>query len=71
MAFDPERLEVRGEPKAVVEGVEVNDNGFAVFDLSVDGTLAYVPAGSTSKGTLVLGGSSGPGGGARAPAGRL
>ena len=43
-AFDSQRLEVTGEPTAVLPGVEGDGTtGAAHFSLSADGTLAYVP----------------------------
>ena len=51
--FDPARLEIRGEPVPVVENVEVNTTGFARYDVSEDGTLVYLPAGSGLERSLV------------------
>jgi Tol biopolymer transport system component len=43
VGFDPERLEVRGEPAAVLPGVEGDaTTGAGHFSLSTDATLAYV-----------------------------
>jgi serine/threonine protein kinase len=42
--FDPDRLEVTGQPVTVVEGVLMSRNtGVANFDVSSSGDLAYVP----------------------------
>ena len=41
--FDPERLEVRGNPAPVVEEVRANPSGFATYAVGVDGILVYVP----------------------------
>jgi eukaryotic-like serine/threonine-protein kinase len=42
--FDPDRLEVTGQPVTVVEGVLMSRNtGAANFDVSSSGDLAYVP----------------------------
>ena len=44
VAFDPERLEVTGQPFAVVEGVLMSRNtGVANFDIAMSGDLVYVP----------------------------
>jgi serine/threonine-protein kinase len=41
--FDPDRLEVNGQPVAVLEGVQMSRNtGVANFDVSPSGELAYV-----------------------------
>jgi dipeptidyl aminopeptidase/acylaminoacyl peptidase len=41
--FDPDRLEVRGQPFTVLEGVQMSRNtGVANFDVSANGDLAYV-----------------------------
>jgi eukaryotic-like serine/threonine-protein kinase len=42
--FDPDRLEVTGQPSAVLEGVMMSRNtGVANFDISGSGDLLYVP----------------------------
>jgi serine/threonine protein kinase/Tol biopolymer transport system component len=41
--FDPGRLETSGQPQVVVNGVAILSNGTAEFDVSSDGTLAYIP----------------------------
>ena len=42
--FDPDSLEVSGTPVVVVPEVEVDRGGDAMFSLSGEGTLAYIPA---------------------------
>ena len=42
--FDLERLEVRGDPTVVVEGVSTRVSGAADYAISRAGTLSYVPA---------------------------
>ena len=39
--FDPDRLEVKGEPRPVVDGVGVNPLGVAFYSLARGGTLIY------------------------------
>jgi hypothetical protein len=42
--FDRERLEVRGQPFTVLEGVQMSRNtGVANYDVSASGDLAYIP----------------------------
>jgi Tol biopolymer transport system component len=42
--FDPQRLEVQGQPFTVLEGVLMSRNtGAAVFDISASGDLIYAP----------------------------
>ena len=41
--FDEDRLEVQGNPVAVVEGVNVGANGSVKFAVADDGTLVYQP----------------------------
>jgi dipeptidyl aminopeptidase/acylaminoacyl peptidase len=44
--FHPDRLEVRGQPFTVLEGVQMSRNtGVANFDVSSNGDLAYIPGG--------------------------
>jgi serine/threonine-protein kinase len=43
--FDPVRLEVKGTPIPVVEGVMQNSAGAGMFSFSDTGTLVYVPGG--------------------------
>ena len=43
VAFDPDRLETRGDPLPVLEGVMMKDSGAANFGLSDDGSLVYIP----------------------------
>ena len=51
--FDPDRLEMRGEPRPVVEGVGVNSLGFAHYSVADNGTLMYRPRGGGGGETLV------------------
>lgn len=51
--FDARRLEVTGDPRLLVAGVQVNDGGHAMFAVANDGTLAYVPVGQSRTRTLV------------------
>ena len=46
--FDPERREVRGEPRTLATNVMVNSNGTANFAVSDNGTLVYVPGRPTA-----------------------
>ena len=39
--FDTDRLQIQGEPVPMLEGVEVNENGFARYNVSLDGSLVY------------------------------
>jgi serine/threonine-protein kinase len=48
IAFDPARLETRGEATPVLSRVQTFPNGHAYFDLARDGTLVYVSAGAQS-----------------------
>ena len=41
--FDSDQLTVSGEPTPMVEGVQVNANGWAQYALADDGTLVYLP----------------------------
>jgi len=50
VSFDAQRLQAVGEPLRVVENVQVNSGGLALFAVSANGTLAYVPG--ISAGTL-------------------
>jgi Tol biopolymer transport system component/predicted Ser/Thr protein kinase len=46
--FDLKRLEVTGSPVSILEGVSMNPAfGWAQFSASADGSLAYVPGGSS------------------------
>ena len=47
--FDPDRLEVRGEPRPVVEQVGVNILGWARYSVAHDGTLAYRHSGDGGR----------------------
>ena len=52
--FDPNRLEVRGNPTPVLEGVVTKPSGAASFSVSADGTLVYIAGLSdTAKRTVV------------------
>jgi hypothetical protein len=42
--FDPDLLEASGTPIIVVKDVGADSMGDAWFSLSVEGTLAYIPA---------------------------
>ena len=44
MRFDPDRLEVSGTPVVVVPEVGADRMGDAMYSLSREGTLVYVPA---------------------------
>ena len=53
--FDLERLEIRGTPVPVVEGVSMDPRfGVAHFALSASGTLAYVPGGAAGLARSLL-----------------
>jgi len=53
--FDLDRLEVRGAPVAVVDDVAMNlTDGAAAFDVSENGTLAYLPVESYVADTEVV-----------------
>ena len=60
-AFDPDRLELKGDPVVVVHGVRFEPNdGRALFSASAGGVLAYHGGeGATSKSRLVLRGRDG------------
>lgn len=50
VGFDLSRLEVKGEPFAVADGLRIEESfGNAQFSLSNDGTLAYMPGGVIGK----------------------
>ena len=44
--FDPERLEVTGAPRLMVEDLLTTGEGGASFDVAASGSLAYVPGGA-------------------------
>ena len=46
--FDPERLEVRGTPVPVVEGIRVEPGGAVQVSVGDDGTLVYLPGGAAT-----------------------
>ena len=53
-AFDAARLDVAGEPVAVVPGLYTEvENGHASFDAATDGTLVYRPAAPPEERSLV------------------
>ena len=41
--FDQDRLDVRGTPVPVIEGIRVEGGGAVQYDVSDDGTLVFVP----------------------------
>ena len=47
VAFDPERLELRGEPKPVLQNVGSGANGIAQMALGGDGSLVYLEGAGT------------------------
>ena len=51
--FDPDRLEVEGDPVAVVEGVSGDRDG--AYALADNGTLVYLPTGGGAAPTSTLG----------------
>ena len=51
--FDADRLQTTGEARRVVENVQVNSGGLALFAVSGNGTLVYVPGSSGTQRTLV------------------
>jgi len=51
--FDADRLKSNGTPVPVVENVQVNSGGLALFAVSRDGTLAYVPGVAGTSRSLV------------------
>ena len=53
-AFDPDALEVRGDPIRVVEGVAAPTLASTGYGLGADGTLAYTRAGTTAGDTLLV-----------------
>jgi serine/threonine-protein kinase len=59
--FDEERLETRGTPVPVVEGVRIEAGGAIQYDVAADGTLVYVPgaAGTSGQRTLQFAGADG------------
>ena len=53
--FDLKRLEVTGPPVSVVQGVSMSQTfGAAEFSISGDGSLAYVPGGSSADDRTLL-----------------
>jgi len=54
VALDPDRLEVRGDPVPVLDGVGGDaGSGVAYLAASADGSLAYVPGAGTSRKSFV------------------
>ena len=52
--FDPDRLEARGNPTPVLEGVVTKPSGAASFSIAPDGTMVYIAGQSdTAKRTVV------------------
>ena len=47
--FDPDRLEVRGDPVLVVDGVQSFSSGVAAYTVADNGTLVYLPAEATTS----------------------
>ena len=56
VGFDPDRLETRGDPVPVLEGVLMKDQGAVDVGLSEDGSLIYVPGdvGSTGQARMLV-----------------
>ena len=48
--FDPDRLEVQGDPLPIEHEVQANPLGFADYTLGEDGMLVYAPATGVSQG---------------------
>jgi eukaryotic-like serine/threonine-protein kinase len=48
VAFDPNRLEIRGTPAPVVSQVMTTESGANAFDLATDGTLVYLSGNLTT-----------------------
>jgi serine/threonine-protein kinase len=53
VGFDASRLAVLGEPRRVVDNVQVNSGGLALYDISATGTLVYVPGAVGTQRSLV------------------
>src|SRR5262249_32372825 len=51
--FDPERLQVKGTPSPVLEGVATSFGGFADYSFSDSGDLVYRPDSTEEKTTMV------------------
>ena len=49
--FDAVEREITGAAEVMVEGVQINSGGLAIYSASADGSLAYVP-GATAPGDL-------------------
>jgi serine/threonine-protein kinase len=54
IAFDVDRLQVRGDPVPVVEGVAMKFTGAASFSLARDGSLVYVAGGAQAVARTLL-----------------
>jgi hypothetical protein len=52
VAFDPDRLEVQGEPVAALQGVAMDSFGHAQVAISATGSVAFVPGGDRAIGRL-------------------
>ena len=48
--FDPDRVQVSGQPAAIVDGVRRKDSGTYDFSVSPTGVVAYVPGGNNDAG---------------------
>ena len=58
--FDPERLEVRGTPRPIQEGIGTKPTAAANYSVSNNGTLVYAPGGAAAvKGQVVWVGRDG------------
>jgi serine/threonine-protein kinase len=58
--FDPERLEVRGTPRPIQEGIGTKPTAAANYSVSKNGTLVYAPGGAAAvKGQVVWVGREG------------
>jgi Tol biopolymer transport system component len=53
VAFDPQRLELKGGPTPIVEGVRQSASGAAHFSVSSTGSLIYVPGPVSASSTLM------------------
>jgi serine/threonine-protein kinase len=53
MSFDASRLDVTGTPARIVDDVQVNSGGLALYAVSDNGTLVYIPGTAGAQRTLV------------------
>ena len=53
--MDADTLEIRGEPRPLVEGVQVFGGGQALYEVSANGSLVYVAAGVGSRNPVWVG----------------